>query len=391
MNSCTGFCGAPLKDLVLGENNTAYGTTQVNTNSGATASQLTAFDINSGAAKWTWQEPQGHSVRLVMAETDDGLVTKDLDQNGNETIASFDSSDAPVYDTSLGSSLSDLDYWTLGEYLSVGNDPANLAFKKVASTKSPQPATTSKSHPRGKHKNGDSDRPEILHFVTNDPAPPTVTLQNYRHQFEQVVSQSTAPSKYFLRDDGTVPAFLSAVHTPMDMVGFIGHAAELPACGTCTPPTPIQSYGLVFGVQPDATHLGKWFLLRISKTGDNPGYNPPSGPNVTLVNKIETRAPIIFIGSCRINPMFEDLWDITDQSKYRALIVPAGNTDVDAGVARCALEEIARSFAAGEDIQQAVVNANKLILSLYTDPAYMTQWKVIGGTDSKGNYIRWTH
>jgi hypothetical protein len=374
---------------VLGDNNTLF------TNNG---NRLVAFDVSGGAPLWTQQAPPNGQLALVAASTDGGVVAKNITPDsvggdGGEQIVNFDTSGNPTYDASLSAGTTGLDYWTLGTYLGL-----NGVFQQVMGPTPFQVAVSPAPHPNGgsRHQNGDNNRPELLQFVGSDISPPFETLANYQRHFKQTVPVKAARSEYFLGDTGTVPVFQSAVMTPMDVVSFIGHAYELPGCSACNPPYPIRSVGLWFGKQVSQAQLGKWALERKSQPDDYPHYWP-AFPSITteLDHPIQTRAPVIFIGSCRNNLWFEQLWDISDSTKYRALIVPSGNSDVDLGVAFVAWKEIARSLAVGYNVNDAVSNGNKVVQQTNfvpckgCPPVVKTQWEVIGGKDSRGNYIKW--
>ncbi len=105
---------------------------------------------------------------------------------------------------------------------------------------------------------------------------------------------------------------------------------------------------------------------------------------------IQTQASIVFIGACDNNPYFEQLWNITDTAQNRALIVPKLNYEtVYLGQALVAWREIARSLAAGNDVNTAVNNGNTKVMNtnFVPRPVVTMQWMVIGGKDANGKYI----
>lgn len=88
--------------LVLGDNGTAFGVGETG---------LVAFDVNSGAVKWTYsQQPgsyvqNGDGITIVAASDGGGLVAKST-SNGIDTIIDFDVSGNPTTDPLTGNGLS---------------------------------------------------------------------------------------------------------------------------------------------------------------------------------------------------------------------------------------------------------------------------------------------
>jgi hypothetical protein len=392
-----GWCGdAPCQGdgsrghLVLGDNNIAFA---------SNSHELIAFDVNSGAVQWTRLAPQNHQFPLVAASAGSGVVATDLSydnsNNPTEQVVSFDSTGNSTYDTSIASGITNLDYWTLGEYLGVSN-----TFQQIMSATPFQVALTAAPNPSGgsRFKNGSAKRLELAHFVSHDPFPPTVTLLNYARDFENVVPPAVAPSKYYLGDlppASNIANFRQAVTSPIDIVAFMGHSYEDPGCQdpSCNPHIIPFSIGLVFGGND------KEWWIRSPQPGDNPKYQvpvpDPNNPNDTgihiyILNKpfIQTQAKIVFIAACADNPFFEQLWNITDSSPNQALIVPE-ETAVFLPPAYVFWKELARSLTAGDTVDKAVASANARVLqSTFPDGVNKVQWKLIGGKDANKNYIR---
>ncbi len=76
--------------MVLGENQTVFATDGGN---------VVSFDL-SGALRWSWSDPDvyGQGVTLIAATSGGGLVAKNTDQNGADTVLRFDANGTPTAD-----------------------------------------------------------------------------------------------------------------------------------------------------------------------------------------------------------------------------------------------------------------------------------------------------
>ena len=88
--------------MVLGDNNTVFAAD--NSHQVIDQSVLFAFDANSGAIKWTYQQPV-NSLTLVAASDGGGVVAKST-SSGVDTVIDFDPSGDPTTDPLTGSGLS---------------------------------------------------------------------------------------------------------------------------------------------------------------------------------------------------------------------------------------------------------------------------------------------
>ncbi len=387
----TGVCdfGPDCGELVIGENNTAFAT-----NSGG----VVAFDVNSGVVQYApWQPVQGHTTALVMAATDDNLVAKDVDQNGNESIVNFDASGNPSYDLSLGANAVGLDYWTLGDYISA--DSVGLAFKKIAGASKPQPAMTSAPHPHGgsRHKNGSPRLPEFTHFLPfhieslGEPNP--YDMYKFKSDMLKSLPNTDAAHTFRLREFAVEGEFMRDLETPVDAFAFIGHASNM----NITEPDKEYAIGLFFyypldgplnlNLEPDFEDSKMLPLDKDSTTvvGLGPAWSYIPDPEAVLVDKIETSASVLFFASCALKPTFWhngeiapflQMWNLNPTPLHptpKAIIV-SDTREVHLALAAKVWKIIARKLADGEDVGTAVDEAN-------TDPilqGYLEQWEVVG-------------
>lgn len=105
--------------LVLGENGTAFV---------SYGSNVTSFDLNSGAVNWNYQAPIQNFLALIASAAGNGLVAKNNDQNLVETVLRFDSTGAMTTDAWTGSRI---DYWAGTTWLGM-QSPGNAAVEYSA-------------------------------------------------------------------------------------------------------------------------------------------------------------------------------------------------------------------------------------------------------------------
>lgn len=78
-----------------------------------------------------------------------------------------------------------------------------------------------------------------------------------------------------------------------------------------------------------------------------------------ITERIDSRAKIVFIAACKLGPPFKSLWDITDTTQGRALIVPTdGSIETNLSMASGAWTEISRALSHGQTAAQAVQAGN---------------------------------
>jgi hypothetical protein len=164
--------------LVLGENGTAFAAATTTTTDGTDTnlSQLVSFNIDSGANNWTYQAPSQNTISIITVSQGNGLVAKITDQNGNETVARFDSSGSVSFDPW---SASHVDYFVAGmSWL------GTLPGSNTVSTFSAPSVTLSPETYDQPHGNGANNAPAAYTlFDHSDPNHPVNTFsQTGSHQ-----------------------------------------------------------------------------------------------------------------------------------------------------------------------------------------------------------------
>ena len=152
--------------IVLGENGVAFA-------AGSSATdQIVSFNVTSGTVNWTYQATGGNKLSIVASISGNGLVAKTTDQNGNDTMLTFNSLGAtqdlarrdssisstnpmaePMADTPV-SGISNTDYRAENGSLigTIGNDTADVSWNLLAQ------AATPGARPKGDEQhNGTTD------------------------------------------------------------------------------------------------------------------------------------------------------------------------------------------------------------------------------------------
>ena len=163
-------------------------------------------------------------------------------------------------------------------------------------------------------------------------------------------------SKTISGANATVQAFKNAVAVNYAAVGYVGHST--------------------LGNGPD------YFSIGLHLADKNLVKRPANIPNPQLANHepaewidaIESHARVIFVGACKLGDDFKSLWNITDQTQGRALIV-ASSSNTDLLVAARVWTEIARHLALGESVQTAVDFGNGWAIQ---NGGAESQWQVVG-------------
>jgi len=332
---------------VLGDNNTAFA---------INGQQLVAFDVNSGAALWSWQPPQGHTVALLAASTGGGVVAADAGFDSNNTygeqIVSFDAAGNPTYDSSMGPGVNGLDYWAFGEYLGATN-----VFQQIMSalpfqvplTPSPRPG----SNPSG---NRGPNVARISTFIPvgqiDDRNPEQVTVSQFEATFKQDVPGIDLFSDHINGQD-TSERFQKQIDDgSWNAMAFIGHSVFT------TTPSGIISVGICFSdvcleKQPAPGEPGY--------TNQPPGLTPSYGNLgwVTVPPPFGTKTRIVFIASCYASDNLRRWFAISNSTKGRVLIM-SNNDQNGTGLlaAADAWRRIAKDLVNGLNVQTALANVN---------------------------------
>jgi hypothetical protein len=354
--------------MILGENGVAY----LNYGGGATA-----FNIADGTSLWDYASPCDCTTHLVNAISGGGLIINDptlglisLDASGNATMT--------------GTIATTPSPWSLGNWVGVVGDPL-MAMFVGPSLNSTLLALSDFPMLHG-NRQATSAAPKMIMSVfipvapgaTGDPLFGTTAAAGAH--ITSALSQSPVDLRLFIStgsDQATAQKFIDNVASPLDVVAFIGHG-DLRPNGTG-----LMSVGLFF------TDIE----IVLTQFRNNNTQRP--------VDKINTAAKIIFVGSCDTSTEFLSLWDINSTNGGRALVVPdltemarlnpnfteITQQEVDLVQATFVLEQIAIGLSRGDAIQKAVTDANAFVRTKYDgNPGMQTnplaQWTVAPGGDT---------
>lgn len=144
---------------------------------------------------------------------------------------------------------------------------------------------------------------------------------------------------------GDLPTVGPAIDDPrVELVGVIAHAVERP--------DDHKSVGL---------SLYDLDLIKRRNDGFGPQWVGSRGEAVAFrVDKVSTTAKIIFVGSCFVGPDFLSLFNMTENTPDRVMIVPTNpNVTTDLFVsAKYAWPAFVRALSQGKSIDQAIVEAD---------------------------------
>jgi hypothetical protein len=217
---------------------------------------------------------------------------------------------------------------------------------------------------------GGPKRPLLMHIMPVDPLAPTFTVS----AFERKVSKfaRTFELSFVRKEAADVPTIMEAFgNAKVWAVAFIGHAMVRPT-------TPFLSVGL-------KARDGSGAIIKKAVDPADQIYADPLHKDTSLlVDRIETSAKLIFIGSCNTNPEFQSLFGIEDTpSETRALVVsqtnrpptPEGDTDLRLA-AETAWIKILEGLDAHDPLVDAVATANLYLQ--FTTPDVGLRFKIIG-------------
>ncbi|HSC08396.1 MAG TPA: chitobiase/beta-hexosaminidase C-terminal domain-containing protein [Steroidobacteraceae bacterium] len=209
-------------------------------------------------------------------------------------------------------------------------------------------------------------RPRFVHFVEPDAlregGPPFYT--GFDFQLNVLDLKLKVVTDFHLGQHATVSNFLSVVSKTGNVVAFIGHSVLAP---------PEVGGGSV-GLQFRGRYLVKRMEPQVYGAGD-PALNE-------VVDKVESRAKIIFIAACELGERFKSLWGIDENVTDRALIVPQGaGTQADLVHSSGAWLRIAEALANGKTASEAVVAANAFLQS----QGWVLRFQVVGGGGVKAH------
>jgi hypothetical protein len=394
------FSKKPLS-FVLGENGVAFGKGLAAATDGSNldADQIAAFDLNSGSLYWKYQDPLRHNLSLIEATLGNGLAAKSTDQNGIDTVLLFDSSGTPGMamrkvlraaaksmpqnQTAL-SGFSNVDYYSNGWWVgNSGGSPVVLAGMIV------QSAMSSFPHLMGSNFAQSSHPPSIVNFETVDPTTIVGSAAGFEARYKATnnakglsIGKLTEPV-FHIYGDASESNFVGQIFKPIDAIAFIGHSLQNQVTG--------GAIGLCFGQAgvEQQSGLPLYPCDSIGQGGYGFAYNGAFYQVSTVAPSIASQAKIIFFASCDLDTAMQTFLGVANSTAGRALLFPQSITDIDLDMGEFEWEQIVANLTSGQNLQQAVANANTATAqkTWYNDKGQQVPaqaWQVIGDSGNHG-------
>ena len=311
-------------------------------------------------------------------QSDNAMHVSIADPNGNITPLFANPADGsdlgpaiPIpYDPDF-LQLNTASYWTLGTWhtsLSDGGLAAVLGHVSfIAIDAAPQAGG-------GSAKQNSPKIPEIAHFVPVSAQTLGIDPQELLRQIKEDLPQPGKAIHYpFLGPDATVEKFTTTLAKPLSTVGFIGHSVDF--SNAINNQIVVYSVGLLLADK-----------RLVAPPSDDPQYPVPPYENAVVAERIKTQAKVVFIGSCFVAPTFQNLWNISNDSKNQALIVPMGQSEVILGHAAAAWAHLLHDLVALHmKVNAAVSETNAWLLTQHDVNGHPVteQWQVIGDGNVK--------
>jgi hypothetical protein len=387
--------------LALGENGVAFATDTTDSVNGPV---VASFNVASGTVNWSYQAAPQYALSIIEATSGNGLVAKTTDQSGRDTAIIFNSSGTQT--PSGLSGMSSLDYYSDGWWLSLTGGSPSVVFGEMV-----QPAMSSYFQTKGRNTKQSSAAPIIANFETVDP-----TTQGSATGFQgrytatnnaNSVSISQLTTATFAIYGGSTGAnegnFIGQVFKPIDAVSFIGHSLTTqsgpPAIGICFGQDGTEVYFDTFLNE----NLTLPLYPCISPLAGGYGFPIPAPTSTVIpteyfdVSQVApstvSQAKIIFFAACDLDTIMQTFFGITNSTAGRALLFPSIATDIDLDMGEYEWEQIVAGLASGQNLQQAVANANAAVVRKapwYNNLGQVVppqSWQVIGDSGNGGTGI----
>jgi hypothetical protein len=358
--------------LVLGENGTAFATDGASFSPGV-APTIVSFNINSGSVNWSYQAPSQSSLSIISSSENSGLLVQQTDQAGHLTTVTFD---AIGNATSLPFSTMNIAPWVPGSWIGVLNN----SIAEFADPNAPLPPA-GWDRPQGNRQNQDSPQLPIIHtfipepyvcLMNTSPCQPDPSSPKALADFLKNRYAGKAELLGFPSSSATYPTFQKDIQRPIQAFGFIGHSFTLGA--------PRTSVGLCFYIQ-DPQYTRDCIVQHDYFTTFDQPSNPTIKPEDVI--KLQTQPKVIFIAACETQDVFEKLWDIDQNTKGRALIIPQVNVlspgAVDLTWGATVWTAVLDSLLQGSSVADAVKAGN----TAATSKNSQYTWQVIGDGNVK--------
>lgn len=333
-----GSNGLPVNPVVTaGENFTAVASYPA---IGTTSSTTVSFNMNSGAANWSYRPSTQGSTSLPTVLSDNSVVLQDS-QLGLIPISNTGNAGTVLPNVQQASP------WSLGQWFGLSGGAEGMFVGAGTSLAYPWPVGTGGAFPS--YSSGNMRIANIIPAVLGD------QLQVTAAQALQYIESGMPASVQFNKDallatQATAANFLAQTSPPtappVIAVGYIGHSFTTTSCaqspGTvCSGPVYSIGFHVSDGNPPNPLNpnIG-WQNLQATPamgTAANPVglacgagifLPPPNGtycnPNSQLVppNGMQTQARVVFMGACDIGPVMYNIWNISPSTTGQVLIVP---------------------------------------------------------------------
>jgi Chitobiase/beta-hexosaminidase C-terminal domain/Glucodextranase, domain B/Bacterial Ig-like domain (group 2) len=334
--------------------------------------KISAFDIPTGSPNWAVNGLSYVSAALdggdVAASAPDGTITI-VNSSGTPIATGL-----PAVNLSGNLSVDSVGNLWLGQFGSP-TLTAVVARNTAVDSLAGSPLFTGN---RG-NQSAPPAYPTLSHFVTRDLGQPTTpfTAEQYKQYvvglsiFEPVALRGIP--QFRLKSEAKEAAFLREVKNRLNSaVAFIGDSVTYAGVG---------SVGLQF------TDKG------IVKPHTNPTYLDPRGSAFTdPLDQLSTSVKVVFVAACETADTFKSLWDITQNTADRALIVPIAKeiTPVDIYAGAMAWSVIETSLTndgsgrRGKSVYDAVRDGNTYL----EQNGQALRFQVIGGNEGRNVRIR---
>jgi hypothetical protein len=213
---------------------------------------------------------------------------------------------------------------------------------------------------------GQTVKPEVVSYVTENvlrggPLPWFAT--DFWNRFKDQVPALKVKRTSLLVENARLFRFFQDIQdetfslqmaSPVQAVGFIGHAVYIPSDDPDGGPR--YSVGLEFFDRdliklkdPLPLPYGHQWVNKKEGRGEATAW---------WVEQVRTQIKVVFISSCYVGPQFKSLWNIDDDTQGRALVVPDTQDEVNFDVGGEAWTMISKDLAAGKSIGAAVDHYN---------------------------------
>jgi hypothetical protein len=352
-------------DIVLGDQGTYFT---------ADGTQLVAVNQASGAEQWRWRPNNGSTVQIIAATAGGGVAVRNILQNSiQEDVVRLDSTGTPTSDawgTAGGSAgysvLSNSTYITNGLWVGVGGTAVVAELKGDLMDVGLTDYAYSGGNEARQNKKPIPSVKTYVPFQIDNPGQSQYTPSHYAADMRSAIPASVAHLSFELLGTATYPKFMGDVQSRnFKAVGYVGHSYE--PQGT--------SVGICFAINDSSQP--QWTSDCIIQSSQRGLFNPGTEVKPEYVDKISTQAKVIYIAACATDTIFRLLWDTTDGTKGKAIILPNATTrsqPVNLVHGAVVWQIVAYHLSQGETVQASVAAGNVVANS----QNFNERWTFIG-------------